>query len=73
MTNREKLREMFPNTIFLYQKDTKNRTVAIICSDEWLDDDYDEQRKNEEKIRKEVDEIMRRCCQGREKQSFDPD
>ena len=38
MTNREKLRDIFPNTIFLYQKD--------ICSDEWLDADYDEQKEN---------------------------
>ena len=40
MTNKEKLREVFPNTIFLYQKDTKNRTVAILCADEWLDAEY---------------------------------
>lgn len=46
MTNREKLRDIFPNTIFLYQKDIQNKTIAIICSDEWLDADYDEQKEN---------------------------
>ncbi len=49
MTNREKLRDIlrdiFPNTIFLYQKDIQNKTIAIICSDEWLDADYDEQKE----------------------------
>lgn len=47
MTNKEKLREVFPNTIFLYQKDTKKRIVAILCSDEWLDAEY-EQKEEEE-------------------------
>lgn len=47
MTNKEKLREVFPNTLFLYQKDTKNRTVAILCSDEWLDAEYNEQKEEE--------------------------
>ena len=45
MTNKEKLREVFPNTIFLYQKDTKSRIVAILCSDEWLDAEYNEQKE----------------------------
>lgn len=59
MTNREKLRSIFPNTIFLYQKDITNRTIAIICSDEWLDADYDEQKEKGEEIRRKAKEIMR--------------
>lgn len=59
MTNREKLRSIFPNTIFLYQKDILNRTIAIIVSDEWLDADYDEQKKKGEEIRRKAEEIMR--------------
>ena len=59
MTNREKLKEIFPNTIFLYQKDIENRTIAIICSDEWLDADYDEQKEKGEEIRRKAEEIMR--------------
>ena len=41
MTNREKLKEMFPNTIFIYQKE-EDKTKAIVCSDEWLDMEYKE-------------------------------
>lgn len=41
MTNREKLREVFPKTIFIYQKQD-NKTCAIMCSDEWLDAEYTE-------------------------------
>lgn len=59
MTNREKLRNIFPNTIFLYQKDIQNRTIAIICSDEWLDADYDEQKEKGKEIRRKAEEIMR--------------
>lgn len=59
MTNREKLKSIFPNTIFLYQKDILNRTIAIIVSDEWLDADYDEQKKKGEEIRRKAEEIMR--------------
>lgn len=41
MTNREKLHELFPKTIFIYQKQD-NKTSAIMCSDEWLDAEYTE-------------------------------
>lgn len=41
MTNREKLREVFPRTIFIYEKKA-DKTCAIMCSDEWLDAEYDE-------------------------------
>ena len=39
MTNGEKLREVFPNTIFIYQKED-DRTTALMCSDEWLKSEY---------------------------------
>lgn len=39
MTNREKLREVFPHVIFIYHK-VDDKTNAIIYSDEWLDSEY---------------------------------
>jgi hypothetical protein len=39
MTNIEKLRECFPNTIFIYRKEG-DRTTALVCSDEWLESEY---------------------------------
>ena len=39
MTNKEKLREVFPNTIFIFRKDDEGIN-AIMCSDEWLDSEY---------------------------------
>ncbi len=39
MTNIEKLRECFPNTIFIYRKEG-DRTTALMCSDEWLESEY---------------------------------
>lgn len=41
MTNREKLHEVFPKTIFIYEKQD-DKTRAIMCSDEWLDAEYTE-------------------------------
>ena len=76
MTNKEKLREVFPNTLFLYQKDTKNRIVAILCSDEWLDSEYNEQKEEEEKIMKHYRqgrEDERAIQKGELMQSFNPD
>ena len=76
MTNKEKLREVFPNTIFLYQKDTKNRTVAILCADEWLDAEYNEQKEEEEQIMKHYRqgrEDERAIQKGEIMQSFNPD
>lgn len=45
MTNKEKLSEVFPNTIFIYQKQD-DKTRAIMCSDEWLDDEYQDNNQN---------------------------
>ncbi|MBR2555332.1 MAG: hypothetical protein IKE94_10760 [Aeriscardovia sp.] len=39
MTNREKLKEVFPYTIFIYRKED-DKTNAIMCTDEWLDSEY---------------------------------
>ena len=41
MTNEEKLREIFPKTIFIYRKEG-DKTTAIQCSDEWLNAEYKE-------------------------------
>lgn len=41
MTNEEKLREVFPKTIFIYRKED-DKTVAIQCSNEWLNAEYKE-------------------------------
>ena len=48
MTNEEKLRETFPNTIFIFRKNGNNETVAIMVSDEWLQGDYDQMYKDAE-------------------------
>lgn len=48
MTNREKIREVFPRVIFIYQK-VDGKTKAILCSDEWLDSEYIEPQKSEDK------------------------
>lgn len=46
MTNEEKLRETFPNTIFIFRKNGNNETAAIMVSDEWLQGDYDQMYKD---------------------------
>lgn len=52
MTNREKIREVFPHVIFIYQK-VDDKTNAIMCSDEWLDNEYIEpQAESNIEIRK---------------------
>lgn len=56
MTNREKIREIFPNVIFIYRKE-EDKTNAIMCSDEWLDSEYIEPLEQEptfDKIKKVV-------------------
>lgn len=39
MTNREKLREVFPRTIFIEQR-VENKINALVVTDEWLDSEY---------------------------------
>lgn len=48
MTNREKLHEVFPRALFIYEKQD-DKTCAIMCSDEWLDAEYTELNPNEPK------------------------
>lgn len=42
MTNREKLKEVFPNTIFIEQKYTEGKVIGLVCSDDWMDSEYNE-------------------------------
>lgn len=48
MTNLEKLRETFPKTIFIFRKNGNDEMAAIMCSDEWLQGDYDRMYKGSE-------------------------
>lgn len=41
MTNEDKLREIFPKTIFL-QHIEGDKITALVCSDEWLNAEYQE-------------------------------
>jgi hypothetical protein len=41
MTNEDKLREIFPKTIFV-QHQENDKTTALVCSDEWLNAEYQE-------------------------------
>lgn len=41
MTNKEKLRETFPHVIFIEEKEN-GRIKALVCSDEWLNAEYEE-------------------------------
>lgn len=43
MTNEDKLREIFPKTIFLQHKES-DKITALVCSDEWLNAEYQEPR-----------------------------
>lgn len=54
MTNREKLHEVFPKTLFIYQKQD-NKTCAIMCSDEWLDAEYTELNPNKNGVKTELE------------------
>lgn len=48
MTNEEKLKATFPKTIFIFRKNGNDETAAIMCSDEWLQGDYDQMYKGSE-------------------------
>ena len=41
MTNEDKLREIFPKTIFVQYKES-DKLTALVCSDEWLNAEYKE-------------------------------
>lgn len=49
MTNEEKLREVFPKTIFI-QKKEEDKTTALMVSDEWLESEYIDPNHEEVKI-----------------------
>ena len=49
MTNEEKLKEVFPKTIFIYRKED-DKTVGIVCSDEWLESEYVEPQAESEEV-----------------------
>lgn len=47
MTNEEKLREVFPKTIFIQRKE-EDKTAALMVSDEWLKAEYIEPQAESE-------------------------
>lgn len=47
MTNEEKLKEIFPRTIFI-RLDIEKKTQALVVSDEWLNAEYLEPPKESE-------------------------
>lgn len=49
MTNEEKLREVFPKTIFIQRKE-EDKTAALMVSDEWLESEYIDPSHEEVKI-----------------------
>ncbi len=49
MTNEEKLREVFPKTMFI-QKKEEDKTTALMISDEWLESEYIDPSHKEVKI-----------------------
>jgi hypothetical protein len=49
MTNEEKMREVFPKTIFIQRKE-EDKTTALMVSDEWLESEYIEPSHEEVKI-----------------------
>ena len=75
MTNEEKLREVFPKTIFI-QKKEENKTTALMVSDEWLDSEYIDPNHEEVKIinnmrrnnpfdmtiKEQIEKVKEDCC-----------
>lgn len=49
MTNEEKLREVFPKTIFIQRKE-EDKTAALMVSDEWLEAEYIEPQTESEDV-----------------------
>lgn len=42
MTNGEKLKEVFPNTIFIKEMSPEGKMIGLVCSDEWWNKEYNE-------------------------------
>lgn len=75
MTNEEKLREVFPKTIFI-QKKEKNNTTALMVTDEWLESEYidpshekvkiiNNMRRNnplDMTIEEQIEKVKEDCC-----------
>lgn len=75
MTNIEKLREVFPKTIFI-QKKEEDKTTALMISDEWLESEYidpgyeevkiiNNMRRNnpfEMTIKEQIEKVKEDCC-----------
>lgn len=42
MTNGEKLKEVFPNTIFIKEMSPEGKMIGLVCSDGWWNEEYNE-------------------------------
>ena len=75
MTNEEKLREVFPKTIFIQRKE-EDKTAALMVSDEWLESEYIDPDHEEVKIinnmrrnnpfdmtiKEQIEKVKEDCC-----------
>lgn len=75
MTNEEKMREVFPKTIFIQRRD-EDKTAALMVSDEWLEAEYIEPSHKEVKIinnmrrnnpfdmtiKEQIEKVKEDCC-----------
>ena len=75
MTNEEKLREVFPKTMFI-QKKEEDKTTALMISDEWLESEYIDSSHEEVKIinnmrrnnpldmtiKEQIEKVKEDCC-----------
>lgn len=76
MTNEEKLREVFPKTIFIQRKE-EDKTAALMASDEWLESEYIDPSHKEVKIinnmrrnnpfdmtiEEQIEKVKEDCCE----------
>lgn len=76
MTNEEKLREVFPKTIFIQRKE-EDKTTALMVSDEWLESEYIDSSHEEVKIinnmrrnnpldmtiEEQIEKVKEDCCE----------
>lgn len=76
MTNEEKLREVFPKTIFIQRKE-EDKTTALMISDEWLESEYIDPSHEEVKIinnmrrnnpfdmtiNEQIEKVKEDCCE----------
>jgi hypothetical protein len=76
MTNEEKLREVFPKTLFIQRKE-EDKTTALMVSDEWLESEYIDSSHEEVKIinnmrrnnpldmtiEEQIEKVKEDCCE----------